>query len=289
MRKTVVSNRQSRRILLLGASGMLGRMLRAVWQKNPPQDTEVTPVFRGRADDAFALQWHPGAQTDGLPKIDAVVAMWGVKPGSDAALEENTALAIAAQELARDLGATKVLHASSAAIYQPGPDPLDEEASQIPPTPYGKAKLDMEAAVAHWHAENPTGPESVLMRIGNVAGADSIFLNLAKGDRIRLDRFSDGSAPARSYIAPQDLAGAIVSLLRSDITGPVNLSAPVATGMDQIALAAGSTIDWVPAPETALPKVQLDCGRLQTVYTFNKHSAEATYLVDSARATGVWP
>ncbi|WGW04627.1 NAD-dependent epimerase/dehydratase family protein [Tropicibacter oceani] len=224
-----------------------------------------------------------------MPQVDAIVALWGVKPGPGADLDQNAALGLAAMELGRALGAKKVLHASSAAVYQPGPVPLHEEASLIPPSGYGAAKVAMEAKIARWQADNPGGPDSVLMRIGNVAGADSLFANLGRGARIRLDRFPDGTAPRRSYIAPQDLAAAILALVGSDLTGPVNVCAPMATGMDQIALAAGAEIDWVPAPDSALPVVQLDCSRLQSIHEFPQDSAKAAYLVNAARATGVWP
>lgn len=289
MRPTVVGTPHPCRCLLLGASGLVGRMLRAHWQKMPPQGLEITPVFRMQPEDAAGALWSRGQSVQGLPACDVIAALWGVKEGSPDELAQNSALGVAAMELGQALGARLVLHASSAAVYQPGPDPLDETSHCAPPSAYGAAKLAMERAVTQWQERHPQGPKAGFLRIGNVAGADSLFLNLRPGGRIRLDQFTDGTAPARSYIAPRDLAGAIEALCLSELTGPVNLCAPVATGMDQITLAGGGAIDWSPAPTTALPRVQLDTSRLRSVYPMDESTAEASYLVRSAQDTGVWP
>ncbi len=192
-------------------------------------------------------------------------------------------------ELAAALGAARVLHASTQAVYAPMSEPISETGELRPAGAYGQSKLAAERAVDAWCLAHPGGPKAVHMRIGNVAGAESLFANLRPAGAVTLDRFSDGAGPERSYIAPQDLARAIEALLRSDREGPVNVAATRTTPMEAIALAAGAEVRWIPAPETAVQRMALDTTLLGTLCPLPDSAAEARHLVDGARATGVWP
>jgi hypothetical protein len=273
---------QSGRMILLGASGKLGRMMLAIAGQTDLQQFEMKPVYRSKAVDAKGVIWQPGQDPGGIGPADVVVALWGVTGGNLPALEANETLALHAQALAEAVGASCVIHCSSAAVYQPGAGLLSEDATCAPPSPYGAAKLAMERALEG-------APGAVWMRIGNVAGAESLFGNMRPGGRIRLDRFPDGASPARSYIAPHDLADVIAALARSDMTGPVNVGAPCATQMGAIASEVGVGIDWVDAPDSALPLVGLDTTQLSRVIALPDSAADPAHLVASARATGVWP
>ncbi|SFD66804.1 NAD-dependent epimerase/dehydratase family protein [Roseivivax sediminis] len=261
-------------ILLLGATGKVGRLLRAAWPGAVGARARLEPVGRSGADLHL---WAPGAPTDRLPRPDAIAALWGVTPGPGRDLDENLRLALAAQALGDALGARMVLHASSAAVYRPGPVPLREDPAPDPQTAYGAAKAAMEAALAE-----ARGPRAVALRIGNVAGADSLFAALSDDTPLTLDRFADGAGPARSYIAPSDLARVLAALAMAEpgtLPPALNVAAPEATGMDDIARAAGRPITWRPAPPGAAARVALETGRLARICRLGPAAAEPDHLV----------
>lgn len=244
-------------ILVLGASGKLGRILHRRW--------------RGRDDVLWQARkpgpgvdvvWHTGTAWPGRRSVRAIVALWGVVPGCGA-LSDNTALALAAMTLARDLGAERVLHCSSAAVYAPGRLPRREEEAD-PSSDYGRAKLAMERAVASW----PAPPASCCLRIGNVAGADSLFAALDRPGPVTLDRFPGGHGPLRSYLGHAALARTLESLLELPVAHlpPVlNLAGDGVVDMADLVRAAGRELVWRPAPDTAIPALTLDTGALKVL------------------------
>lgn len=286
----MAGRQQSCAVFVLGASGKLGRMVCSAWA---PRSFRVVPVLRSGPVPAGALHWVPGGPVPPRDKVRAIVALWGVTPGPGKALSDNTRLALAAMDLGERVGADVVLHCSSAAVYRSGPDPLSEQAAGHtsggqPPSDYGRAKLDMERAIAA--RTNPTGPRQIVMRIGNVAGADSLFANLAPAVAVTLDRFPDGDGPARSYIAAKDLASVIEALILSDTArGIYNISAPVPTKMADLVYAASANLIWREAPQAAAQRVWLDTGKLQSVIDIPQEAASAEHLVQAARIGGVWP
>jgi len=257
---------RKRAFLVLGSSGKLGKMLRHHWRDFPAEDRAIYWQYRENPLDE-GVRWQPGAPMPGkLPKVDAIVALWGVTPGPGRVLAENRLLALQAMELAQVIGATRVLHCSSAAVYPPGPDPLTEEDAGGDINAYGTAKLAMEAALAEWAKAHPAGPKSCAMRIANVVGADSLFAAIKRGDGpITLDRFDDGEGPRRSYVTVSVLARSIEALLacsEADLPDVVNVATPGPVAMAALAQAAGCDIAWRPAPKAAAPMVALDTTRL---------------------------
>ena len=262
-------------ILVLGASGRIGRMLRRWWAIAPPAGLVPHWQFR-EAPAEGGLVWRPGeAPPATLPRCDGLLALWGVTPGPGRDLGANGALALAAMELAATIGARRVLHCSSAAVYPPGPAPLTEDMAGPAPNPYGHAKLDMEEAIAGWRAAHPGGPEACALRIGNVAGADSLFAALAKGDPVTLDRFTDGHGPARSYISVPALARIVEALFAHEgpLPATLNIASPAPVAMEAIARAAGRDVLWRDAPEAAAPMVWLDTVRLAAIAPLPPESA----------------
>nr|WP_306004514.1 NAD(P)-dependent oxidoreductase [Aquicoccus porphyridii] len=277
---------QQRGLLVLGASGNLGRMLMRHWQAGGPDGWSTTWQYRENPP-ANGIRWQPGEPAPAaLSSIGAVLALWGVTPRTSGAtpsdMAENTTLAIRAMELAAILGAERVLHCSSAAVYVPGPEPLGEDAAGGDINAYGRAKLDMEQAIADWCAAHPGGPGAVIMRIANMSGADALFTTIQNGARrVTLDWFASGEGPSRSYISVRGLAQAIETLLDCPID-PVPMILNVATqpplSMEAIARAAGCGVDWRTAPEGAAPLVWLDTGRLERLTELPEESAAS--LVD---------
>lgn len=272
-------NCKPRAILVLGASGKLGQMLRRYWQDAPSEDLTVVWQYRGNPRDG-SWCWTPGAPPRApLPQVDAIVALWGVTPASGRVLAENRWLGVKAMELAATLGASRVLHCSSAAVYPPGPDPLSEAMAGGAINAYGAAKLEMEEAVAEWARAHPDGPKSCAMRIANVVGADSLFAAIARdAGPISLDRFAAGEGPWRSYLTVPALARTIEALLccpDAELPAVVNVATPGPVAMQALARAAGCDIAWRPAPDGAAAMVALDTGRLSRLVTLAPETPEA--------------
>ena len=272
-------------VLLLGAGGKLGRMVRAAWPV--VSDRRLVPVTRGAGDGA--LRWVPGTPHGDLPRVGAVVALWGVTGRAPDALAMNSYLAEQAQSLAIALGATRVIHCSSAAVYAPADTPVSEVTDLAPFTPYGQAKLAMERRLAEL---SDAQIATTVLRIGNVAGAESLFANMRPGGCVTLDRFPSGRGPWRSYIGPTDLARVIAAMLEAPAAAVdriFNVGAPAPVCMDDIARAAGCHVDWRPAPDTATERLVLDTARLGEICPLPMSSADPACIAEDARTGGIWP
>lgn len=260
------------RVLIVGATGKLGVALRRYWADCPPAGLE--PVWLSRADLEAPV-----------PEADAVIALWGVTQGTPEELARNVALAEAARVLAKAAGAERVLHLSSAAVY--GAARAATEATELAPRgAYGQAKADMEARVALFAA----APRNCVLRLANVAGCDSIFHTLAAGGVATLDRFEDGAGPRRSYIGMPAFGAVLEALLTQPLAAlpsVLNVAQPEAVGMEDIVIAAGAELVWVPARAGAVQDVTLDVSALSAIVALPAACAEA--LVASWRDYGGQP
>ena len=239
--------------LILGASGTLGRALARVW----PRDA-LAPLPQGRDHRAGMLQWDIlNAPAPALPSVSGVIVLAGVTRGNDAALALNTDLARAGADLARRLG-VRALVASSQAVWGRPDHPVSEADTPAPVTPYGRAKLAMEQALA--------GEDHVCcLRIGNVAGCDSLFDAMTRPP-VTLDRFADGQGPRRAMIGPADLARVMVALLGTPSLPPVlNVARPGTIAMADLLDVAGVDWQWRDAGAGALPELALDVTLLQGI------------------------
>ena len=246
------------RCLITGATGRLGRLLRALW----PAEDSPPPIWLARRGDADILWPGAPAPLPDLPPCATVVALWGQTSGDAQTLAQNVGLVAQGVRLAHACGAKRVFHISTAAIYGPG-HTMEETRLPAPVNAYGRAKLDMEHAVA---ALPRDGLRHVILRLANVVGADSLAPALQHPERgITLDRFADGTGPRRSYIAPGDLARVLAGLARlatDDLPDLLNIAAPAPVAMEDLAGAADCPIIWRVAPPEAQAEVSLDTNRL---------------------------
>jgi UDP-glucose 4-epimerase len=154
-------------------------------------------------------------------------------PAFDA--QVNVAGTVSVLEAAREVGARRVLLASTAAVYgDPEHLPIDEEFAIAPLSPYGTSK-----AAAEWYLGQYTrlhGISTLALRMANVygprqdphgeAGVISIFCGVAaEGGRATV--FGDGRQ-TRDYVYVEDVVEAWLAAAESDVTGAVN----VATGVE---------------------------------------------------------
>ncbi|WP_138468513.1 NAD(P)-dependent oxidoreductase [Poseidonocella sp. HB161398] len=268
-------------VLVLGASGRAGRLLRGAW-----------PLIGAEAPRALfqARRAGPGIDLAGPCGPDlaeqlaeapsAILVLAGVTAGSEAELAANSDLARAGLELGAALGTPLVMLCSSAAVYRPdgsGRAFAESEAGGAE-RPYGRAKLAMEAAARDWIAARSGGPAALCLRLANIVGADMLgdaVRRAAAGDPLVLDRFADGQGPRRSYLSPVTLARVAA---RAAAAAPaerftaVNLAEPGgATAMADLLGALGELghpvpWSWRDAPGSAVPSLVLDLARQQALW-----------------------
>lgn len=267
-------------LLVLGASGRVGTLLRAVWDQASPRNTRILYQYRDISDrtDPQSIGFCPGDDPEIFGTLDAVISLWGNISNDAAALLANTTLALEAQRIADCCQAGRVLHASSIAVYAPNPAPLEETDLIAAAAPYGQAKAAMEAALL-----SHQNPPNCCLRIGSVAGAESLAAALANpsGQPMILDQFENGSGPSRSYIAPSDLADVLAQLCDLDLAllpAALNLGAPKPVTMDQLLLASGAAFSWRPAPETARQIAVLDTTLLCRLVTFAAKASDPNWI-----------
>lgn len=244
-------------VLVTGANGQVGRRILRAWERESPS-FEIAAVARtaGPAWQAWTPDMPPVVE-----KARAVVGLWGVCSGTLDETRVNVGLAQAAQDLAKQTGADRVIHLSTQSVY--GRDCLDADESQTltPANPYGQAKAEMEEML-----QSAVGPKPVILRVANVIGADAISRSLAGTAPVVLDRFPDGSGPVRSFVGIADLARIIAALSTcplEDCPDVLNIAAPSDIAMDAILNAASREFTWRDAPETALPRATVSTLRLQ--------------------------
>jgi len=262
-------------ILILGAGVGVGRRLRRRWP-----DAAAPPVLfhdhagRGGCDLSGpipALADRPGL------RAGTVLVLAGVTAGDDAALAANAGCALEGLELARRIGARRVVLCSSAAVYAPVPGQgalAEAAAGQGALRPYGLAKLAMEHAAAEWFAEHPDGPDVTVLRLANIVGADMLARMAGQASvakPLRLDRLASGGAPRRAYLTIAGLIRVLAALHGAPATGRFDVLnlAEAGPAVDMAALldaraAAGRPVPWCwqPAPATALAELALDITRL---------------------------
>lgn len=265
-------------ILVLGAAGRIGGVLRRDWPTLLPAGADLRwQARRHPADYAAGEAWHilapledPASLVRAAEGVDTILCLAGVTPGHGGELDDNARLAEAAIKAAQASNQassqnpasdrkTRVLLASSAAVYGNQPGTLPEEAPLHPANPYGAAKAGMEARALRLGAE--AGVAVTALRIGNIAGLDAILGGWRPG--FRLDCFADGTTPRRSYIGVRMLAQVLAALVqRPDLPKLVNVAQPGPVAMGDLLRAAGLDFSLRPAPDTAIPEVALEVTRL---------------------------
>ena len=241
---------------------------------------DARPVWHGR--DKADLRWDIARPLpESVPPCNGMIVLAGRHNGTQAELDQNSAIATAALNLAQKHDIGPVLLCSSSAVYGHTEGPQSEDVS-APASPYGAAKLAMEQTAAK-HAM-----PSTCLRIGNVVGADMALVNAAKGPVV-LDQFEDGQTPRRMYIGPASLLRVMLDLIDmankgQDLPPILNVARPGVIAMGDLLDVARAEWTTRPAPTTALPELALDLSRLLALLRLEP--ATPTRLVLEARLAG---
>ncbi len=266
------------KVLVLGATGRIGAILRRCWPQDGPRWQSRAPQG-GSGWCVLDPLGDPAALARAARGCDAVLCLAGGVPGRGR-LADNAPLARAAVRAGAETGA-RVLLASSAAVYGAAGGVLREDAVPVPVSEYGAAKVAMERRGAALAAE--LGVPVTALRIGNVAGVDAILGGWRLG--FRLDRFGDGRTPRRSYVGPATLARVLGDLLAvPDLPGVLNIAVPGVVEMG--ALLAAADLGWTPRTpdDSAIPEVRLCTETLQRFTAFTPAESTAAEMVAQWRA-----
>lgn len=160
----------------------------------------------------YRPQWvvHLAAQSS----VPASIA----DPARDRSINVDGTRAIA--RAARDAGSQRLIFASSAAVYgEPEVVPLPETAEKRPTSPYGRSKLDAEAAVIE--ELQGSGTDLASLRFANVYGPRQDAAGEGGVVAVFCDRIRRGEPPViygdgsqtRDFIYVADVVGAIIAAL----------------------------------------------------------------------------
>lgn len=260
------------RILLAGASGMIGTALASALRERGDQ---VTVLVRRPARGPSEVRWNPAAgalAADALDGIDAVIGLSGAPvgrlPWTKARRAEILSSRVSASRtLARAVRAAHdagsgpgvYINASGVNAYgnsRPG-ERLDEMAAV--PTEGGGFLCEV---VRQWEAaareaEGP-GVRVALLRTGIVTGRGGAFDKLELLARCGVaGPIGDGTA-AWPWISLRDEVGAVLHILDHDVSGPINLVGPTSATSSDVMRAVARSVKrpyWLPAPSWALRAV----------------------------------
>lgn len=268
-------------VIVTGAGGRLGRLLRAAWQEAPPEG--LRPVWTGRGQ-GFDLAWDLLADpVPDLPRGGVVLHLAGVLSGPEEALRRNAAMVPPLVAACRASGARRLLAVSSAAVYGAGRPDADEGDAPAPVSAYGRAKAEMESLVLA-----APGLTATVLRIGNVAGADALLGPRPAGQEIVLDAVQGRyGGPLRSWIGARTLARVLAALCRLPALPPVlNIACDPPLPMADLLNTSGLPWRQGPVNPATIPVATLSTRRLAALVDLPPADA-TTLAAEAAWARGV--
>lgn len=268
-------------VIVTGAGGRLGRLLRAAWQEAPPEG--LRPVWTGRGQ-GVDLAWDLLADpVPDLPRGGVVLHLAGVLAGPEDALRRNAAMVAPLVAACRASGARRLLAVSSAAVYGAGRPEADEDDAPAPVSVYGRAKAEMESLVL-----SAPSLAATVLRIGNVAGADALLGPRPAGQEIVLDAVQGrNGGPLRSWIGARSLARVLAALCRLPALPPVlNIACDPPLPMADLLNASGLPWRQGPVNPATIPVATLSTRRLAALVDLPPAYA-ATLAAEAAWARGV--
>lgn len=280
------------RILVTGGAGFIGsNLVHALIDRNDVG--VIDDMSTGSPDNLHPAAWYrtcdildpglAGLVAEFSPEAvvhlaaQVSVAQSIADPGRDHEVNVEGTKAVA--RAARTAGATRVLSASSAAVYgEPSVVPVLETAPKAPQNPYGVSKLEAESALAEVLGSD--GVDFASLRFANVygprqdwrgeGGVVAVFTAAMTGGRAPT-MFGDGSQ-TRDFIYVGDVVGAIIAALSASAPlaadGPDGPAYNISTGAQtSIAELAGvlraaarytGAVERSPLPEGDIARSALD-------------------------------
>jgi UDP-glucose 4-epimerase len=216
---------------------------------------DLAAIRRAFAEAKPDVVLHLAAQADVRRSV--------ADPAFDA--QVNVAGTVSVLEAAREVGARRVVLASTAAAYgDPDIIPTAEDAPIAPLSPYGTAK-----AAAEWYLAQYTrlhGISTMALRMANVygprqdrhgeSGVIAIFAGVAaEGGRAVV--YGDGRQ-TRDYVFVGDVVRAWLAAACAEVTGALNLSTGIETSLLELADVLGIEYDHAPGRPGEIARSCLD-------------------------------
>lgn len=273
-------------VLVTGSSGRVGRALQAIWRANSL--TKINIIWQARQSQPLGgLQLDIGQIPPPLlPKGLIVLHLAGRTSGTPEDLAQNAVVTEAVCNAALQAQARHVFVMSTAAVYAPGPLPLDEAIPPAPQNPYGLSKLAAEQVAMRLMQSRLT-----ILRMANLAGADALLGTVR--DEVLLDPIPNQSGgPERSYIGPRILAQVLADLIQMAADGTplppiLNLAQQPPVAMADLLQARGAKWRFGPPRIGAIARLVLNTDRLAAVIPVPQTSP-AALIADMDSVPG-WP
>ncbi|WP_460272748.1 NAD-dependent epimerase/dehydratase family protein [Celeribacter sp. ULVN23_4] len=284
------------RAVFLGASGRIGRLLRAAERLAPCEGVCFQWQYRAeRPFDENAFLWpdfsapQPLVLAQQTHGVETLVIFSGASGAKDdpKAMQAHVTHVDHALTAAVRAGIPRVFVASSSAVYGTGRGhPFREEDTRAPVDAYGCAKVEMEDLCAR--RAKTEGIEICALRIGNVAGADMLLTNAAArtDSPLPLDIFPNGREPERSYIGPITLLSVLrcLVLTREDLPPALNLAGTPPVAMSDLLDAAN--VPWIGCAreDTGHQNITLETTRLAALCPSVDLGGDAKHIVEEWQA-----
>lgn len=228
------------RVLVAGASGFIGTALTARLRAD---GHDVRRLVRRRAEAADEVSWSPGAgiiDFTVMEQVDAVVNCSGASLSHlpwtkryrreilDSRVSATRTLADAMRKAANP--PSVFLSGAAVGVYGDRPGELLTEASS-PGTGF------LADVVQRWEgaaALAPSGTRTVTFRSGIVIGRGGAMKRIATLTKLGASGRLGTGGQHWPWIALDDEVGALVHLLDSNLSGPVNLVGPTPATADQV-------------------------------------------------------
>lgn len=286
------------RWLFVGGTGRVGQMLRCAWQHVAPRHSII---WQRRVAVPHAPEdwvWDPADGPDDLvrncrerPPLRGMLVFAGVTPSATANYSENVDILESCIDTARHLGVSRLIVASSSAVYGASTaGPIPESAPLQPVNDYGRSKVMVEEACARHRSD---GLQISCLRIGNVLGADALMVNARRASQANplcVDIFPDGFGVRRTYIGPATLARVLDMLMAApSLPECVNVGLRLPVLMDQLAERSG--VPWLPKQiaDDRLQNITLDCGLLSSLTPGLLDQSIPETMFNELSTLGLWP
>lgn len=280
-------------LLVTGATGRVGRALRAAWALG---DAPRLPIlWHGRLTaQSIDIAWNIGDDpAPELPPGLIVLHLAGVLRGSADQLAENRFITKALCRLARACRARHVFVMSSVAVYRPTADIITELDLPDPQSDYGRSKHQAEIA-AETALNGPDAPGLTILRLANLAGADALLGSCKPDLPVMLDPITgQAGGPERSYIGPQVLAAVLTHLVHLADQGTalpqvLNVAQPPAVAMADLLQAKGLPWHFGPPRPGAIARVAVSTDRLAALVPLPP-ATPTSLIADLDSLQGRWP